>query len=202
MAELPPRRSALASVYRAGRFGARPAAGPGVLLSERRGLAIAQLAADLADYGAVAERVERALRVALPGQPNRASAAGNLAALWAGPGRVLIVGPDRRDLEAELTNALAGMEVAITGLGHARTVIRLSGSRVRDLLAKGCSLDFHPRAFSAGAAMQGSYEKINVLLHALDDTPTVDLYVARGFAVSLWEHLVEGALEFGCSVTD
>ena len=201
MAELPPRRSALATVSRTGDFGAVPPTGPGILLAERRGLAIVQLAVEPGRYDRVATRVEDALALALPQAPNRARVAGELTALWTGPGRVLLVAPDRRDLEAELTSAVAGEEVAITALGHSRTVIRLSGPRLRDLLAKGCALDFHPRAFAAGASLQSTYEKITVLLHALDDAPTVDLYVARGFAVSLWEHLLEGALEFGCRVT-
>jgi len=72
---------------------------------------------------------------------------------------------------------------------------------VRDLLAKGCGLDFHASTFGAGVAVQSSYAHINVLLHALDDAPTVDLYVSRGFAVSLWEHLLEAALEYGCRVS-
>ena len=200
MAELPPRRSALVAVYRTGDIGAVPATGPGLVLAERRGLAIVQLAADPQHYDRIATRLEDAIGLALPQTPNRARVAGELVALWTGPGRVLVVAPERRDLEAELASALAGAEVAITALGHSRTVIRLFGPRLRDLLAKGCGLDFHRRAFGAGASVQSSYEKIAVLLHALDDAPTVDLYVARGFAASLWEHLLEGALEFGCRV--
>lgn len=201
MSERPPRRSALAAIYRAGDFGAVPRTGPGIVLAERRGLGIVQLAADPRHYDRIATRVEDALALALPQTPNRARVAGELTALWTAPGRVLLVAPERRDLEAELARALAGEEAAITALGHSRTVIRLSGPRLRDLLAKGCGLDFHPRAFGAGASVQSSYEKIGVLMHALDDARAVDLYVARGFAVSLWEHLLEGALEFGCRVT-
>ena len=79
-------------------------------------------------------------------------------------------------------------------------MIRVSGPRVRDLLAKGCGLDFHARAFAPGSAVQSSYAQINVLFHALDEAPAVDLYAARSFAVALWEHLLEGALEYGCRV--
>lgn len=200
MAELPPRRSALAAVYRTGDFGAVPPAGPGLVLAERRGLALVQLASDPQHYDRIATRIEDAMALALPQTPNRARMAGELAALWTGPGRVLLVAPDRRDLEAELSSALAGEEVAITDLGHSRTVVRMFGPHLRDVLSKGCGLDFHPQAFGAGASLQTSYEKIAVLIHALDDAPTVDLYVPRGFAVSLWQHLLEGALEFGCRV--
>jgi sarcosine oxidase subunit gamma len=200
VAELPARRSALAGVLKSGDFGTVPSAGPGVTLARRAGLAIVQIAVEPGQFGATVARVEAALDLRLPRAPNRASVSGDRAALWTGPGRVLIVGPDDGDLEAALSRALEGIGAAITGLSHSRTVIRLSGPRVRDLLGKGCSLDFHPRAFGAGAAMQSSYEKIGVLVHALDDAPTVDLYVYRGLALSLWEHLLDGALEFGCRV--
>ena len=201
MAERSPRRSALAGVCRAGDFGAVPQTGPGVVLAQRSGLDIVQIAADPQHYDRIATRVEDATTLALPQSPNRARVAGELTALWTGPGRVLVVGPQGRDLEAELARALVDEEVALTGVGHSRTVIRLSGPRLRDLLAKGCGLDFHPRAFRTGDAVQSHYEKIAVLLHARDDAPTVDLFVARSLVVSLWEHLLEGALEFGCRVT-
>jgi heterotetrameric sarcosine oxidase gamma subunit len=201
MAELQARRSALAAVIHAGDFGTVPASGPGILLAERRGLAMVQLAVAPAEYPSVAERVETALGLVLPRAPNRAEVLRELAALWTGPGRVLLVAPDEGGLEGALQQALAGLEAAISGLSHARSVIRIGGTRVRDLLAKGCGLDFHASAFGSGAAVQSTYAHINVLLHALDDAPTVDLYVYRGFAVSLWQHLLEAALEYGCRVS-
>jgi heterotetrameric sarcosine oxidase gamma subunit len=200
MAERPARRSALAAVLHAGDFGTVPASGPGILLAECRGLAMVQLAADAAAYAAAAARIEALLGLALPHQPNRAVKAGAYAALWTGPGRVLLVAAETLHLAEALRQARLGVDVAVTDLSHAKSVIRLSGPRVRDLLAKGCGLDFHARAFAPGSAVQSSYAQINVLLVALEDAPSVDLYVARGFAVSLWEHLLEGALEYGCRV--
>ncbi len=200
MAETLARRSALAAVAHAGDYGTVPTSGPGVVLAERRGLAMVQLAAAPDAYASAVARVTAAIGLALPTAPNSALAAGELAALWTGPGRALLIAPDAHPLEEKLRQSLADLEVAVTALGHGRTVIRLSGSHVRDLLAKGCGLDFHPRVFGAGSAVQSGYAHVNVLLHALDDSPTVDLYAARGFAVSLWEHLLEGALEYGCRV--
>ncbi|HYB09923.1 MAG TPA: sarcosine oxidase subunit gamma family protein [Alphaproteobacteria bacterium] len=200
MAELPARRSALVDVVKPGNFGTVPSSGPGVTLALRSSLAIIQVAVEPHQFDAVAARVSATLDLKLPREPNRATVSGEHAALWTGPGRFWIVGPDEADLEVALARALDGVGAAITGLGHSRTVIRLTGQRVRDLLGKGCGLDFHPRTFRAGAALQSNYEKIGVLLHALDDAPTVDLFVYRGFAFSLWNHLVDGALEFGCRI--
>lgn len=194
------RRSALASVAHAGSFGTVGASGPGITLAECRGLALVQLATGPAHADAMAARVEAALKLPLPRLPNSATRAGELGAYWTGPGRVLVVGPEEGGLEEALGQALAGLPVALTDLSHSRTVIHLTGPRLRELLAKGCGVDFHARAFKAGSIVQSAYAHIGVLVAALDDRPTVELHVYRGFAVSLWEHLLDGALEFGCRV--
>jgi len=200
MAEPALRRSALAAALHVGDFGTVPASGPGIFLSQRRGLALVQLATDAESYTAAAQHIEAALGLVLPLAPNRATVTETLAALWIGPARALIVGREGDGLEQKLAQALVGLEAALTELSHGRSVIRLEGTRLRDLLAKGCGLDFHARAFAAGAALQSSYAGINVLLHARDEPLAVDLYVGRGFAFSLWQHLLEGALEYGCRV--
>lgn len=200
-ATLPPRRSALEPVFQAGDFGPVRASGPGVTISERCCIAIVQLAMNQAESEAVIAAVEQALGIAIPRLPNRTSAHGDLTAIWTGPGRVFLVGKDSRDLEAEISSVLTGQAVALTTLSHSRAVIRLRGPNVRDLLSMGCGLDSHPRRFRMGMAAQSNYGKIGVLIHAVDDEPTVDLYVYRGFAISLWKHLLEGARQFGCRVS-
>jgi sarcosine oxidase gamma subunit len=37
-------------------------------------------------------------------------------------------------------------------------------------------------------------------MHAIDGTPSVDLYVARSYALALWEWLQESAAEYGYRV--
>lgn len=201
MAERPARRSALAAVYRRGDLGAMAEGGPGVILSERRDLAILQVAACGEPYDEVSRRLAERIGLALPSKPNSAQTVADLAALWIGPGRALLIGPETKDLPTLLEAATAGVDAAVTELSHARTVLALAGPRVRELLAKGSGVDFHPCAFAAGACVQTGYGQFPVLLHALDDHPRVDLYVDRGLAVALWEELIERALEYGCRVS-
>ena len=80
---------------------------------------------------------------------------------------------------------------------HGRAVLRLAGARARDVLAKGCRLDLHPRAFRPGMCAQTAIAQIGVLLHQVDERPTYDLYVAGGYAVDLLEWLTASAAEFG-----
>ena len=91
----------------------------------------------------------------------------------------------------------------IAGLGHAsdqsqgRVVIRLSGPKARDALAKDCTLDLHPRAAAPGFCAQTVMAEVGVLIHQLDERPSYDLVAFSGFALHLWTRLAECGAEFG-----
>lgn len=187
------RRSALAALYRPGDVGALPADGPGITVAERHGLAMVQVAA-------LGE--EAAVRSALgAGAPLRAANTGETTLLWIGPGRWLAVAESSADdaLAVRLMEQL-GETAAVTELGHARTVLRLSGARVPDLLAKECSLDLDPQIFPPGSCAPTLLGHVGVLLHAIDDSPSFDLYLPRSYAAAVFEWLLEAAAEYGLRV--
>jgi|DewCreStandDraft_4_1066084.scaffolds.fasta_scaffold166722_1 sarcosine oxidase subunit gamma len=191
-------RSALEGVVRPGAFGRTPAE-PGVRLGERRGLALLQVAGFRA--GAVAAALRDRLGIAVDAEPNRASGMPDAVALWLGPERWLVVTPAGRTPAAAelLSRALPSDQAGIVDLGHARTVLRLSGAKARDVLAKGCLLDLHPRAFGPGACAQTALFHANALIHVVD-AAAFDLYVPRSYAQSFWESLTDAAGEFGWRV--
>src|SRR5690348_15843345 len=125
------RLSALAPAYRAGSFGADSASGPGIVLAERRGLAMVQVAAIGGETEATRRGITTAVGVTPDAQPNRAVSSGRTTALWVGPGRWLIVEPERADanLESLLRSALPASQAAVIDLGSGRTVLRISGPR-------------------------------------------------------------------------
>lgn len=196
------RLSALAEVYRPGRFGTLDPAGPGITIAERRPLAMVQIAGRGDESAAVRAGIEAALGVAPDTATNRATVRGTTAILWVGPGRWLVVAPEQEgsDFEDRLRASLAETPAAITDLGNGRTVLRIAGPRARDLLAKGSSIDFHGRAFPAGSCAQGLLGHVGALIHAVDAAPTFDLYIARGYAQTVWEWLSESAAEYGYRV--
>ncbi len=195
----PQRRSALDGFFAPGDVGAIDVNGPRVSLTERRGLAMVQIATGAGDADTVRATAVRAGFV-LPA-PNTTESRSGVTALWLGPGRWLAVASEAEPaLGKRLEAAFADSAVAVFDVSHARTVIRVSGATSRDLLAKGCRLDLHPRVFRAGACAQTNIGHFAVLLHGVDDSPTVDLYVARSYAASFWEWLTEAAAEFGCRV--
>ncbi len=181
----------------------------GVALAERAHRGIVNLRLDPAEEGAMAA-CEQALGFALPKQPNTSAGAGDVLALWLGPDEWWVVspGPDPEagpSLAATLRAALAEHVCAVTDVSESRTCIRVAGPAARALLQKGCPLDFHPRAFVAGACAQSCLAKATVAFHLFADEsaaegPIFDLYVLRSYAEFLWLWLEDGAREYGVAV--
>lgn len=193
------RLSALAATYPHGNLGATYGESPGIIIAERPPLAMVQVAALNGAEGTVRAAVAAALDMMVPAKPNHASRKDVVTVLWIGPDRWLVVEPERpgRALDVRLNEALTGVPAILIDLSHSRTVFRIAGRSSRDLLAKGCGIDFHPRAFPMDSCVQSLLGHVGTLLHAVDEAPSFDLYVARSFAVTVWEWLIESATEYG-----
>jgi heterotetrameric sarcosine oxidase gamma subunit len=83
----------------------------------------------------------------------------------------------------------------VTSLSSGRTRIEISGAPTRDVLAKCAAIDFHKREFKPGTFAMTGIHHVPVLIHCLD-SQTFHLYVLRTFALSIWDHLLDAALEF------
>lgn len=62
-------------------------------------------------------------------------------------------------------------------VSHNYSCLLLTGPRVRDLLAKGCPLDLHPRVFGQRDCTQSTLAKSRVLLRALNDSQSTEVWV-------------------------
>ncbi len=179
---------------------AQQAAQAGVVLRERAFLGHINLRGDSAD-AAWAGAVERILGAALPVRANTTATAGERVIHWLGPDEWLIICP--ADEQAGLFDALIALRaehhMAATLVGGGQTVIRLSGERLREVFAKGCTLDFHPRAFRPGDCAQSTLGKAPALFRLCDDG-AFELVIRRSFAdyIGLW--LADAAHEFGLRV--
>ena len=76
-------------------------------------------------------------------------------------------------------------------------LLRISGPRVRDALAKGVAIDLHPRAFCTGNTAMTGVAHIAVQLWQSDDSPAYTFSVARSLAGSFWAWLESSAAEYG-----
>lgn len=162
-----------------------------IRIRPRGPLDIVQVAA-FGDTAAIAERLSKHFGLTITPAANRAVGADDLAVLWHGPGQWLIV---RAPAAAQLAHELARVcaeDAAVVGLGHARTVLRFEGSGVRDVLARGTSIDLRPAHFSPGACALTALGKVNALLHAVA-SETIDVYVPRSYGQAFVEWLHHAA---------
>jgi methylglutamate dehydrogenase subunit D len=193
--------SALQGLAIPGRYGAANC-GPGVLLSERAGLALAAVMARKGAGKALARRVRAVFGLDLPTTPRRA-ARGSLAFIWAGPGHWLAVteGGDGSSFEELLRHDLSNL-ASISDQSDGRAVVQIAGARARDALAKGVPIDLNPRVFTAGDAAVTTLGHIGVHLWQLDEAPTYEFTVFRSYAVAFWRWLIDSAAEFGAAVKE
>ena len=127
------------------------------------------------------------------------SVSGLLASmLWLGPDEWLLVSETQAasDLAAGLDRALAALHVAVTDVSDGFIVYALRGSNARAVLAKGCPLDLHPRAFAPAQCARSLLAKAPVLVHLRADGPVFELYVPGSYAHYAWMWLLAAAREF------
>jgi heterotetrameric sarcosine oxidase gamma subunit len=191
--------SGIAGLAASGRYG-KLDGGAGVTISERIGLGLATVAARKGQARSLQDRVREAYGVDLP-QTSRVVVGRDVSFVGYGPGQWLAVSETlaseamARDL-AERLKGLASMSDQSSG----RTVIRVSGTRARDVLAKGLPIDLDPRVFPLGSAATSTISLMGVQLWQADDTRSYDIAVFRSLSESFWRWLAASAAEFGYEV--
>jgi sarcosine oxidase subunit gamma len=81
-----------------------------------------------------------------------------------------------------------------------RIVMRISGPMTRAVLAKGVTIDVHPRVFAPGDTAITSLAHITTQLWQVDDGPTFDLVAPRSTARDMFHWLTVSAAEFGLDI--
>jgi heterotetrameric sarcosine oxidase gamma subunit len=163
----------------------------GVRLQERAFLGHIGLRCDPGD-AALTGAIERTLECSLPRRPNTFQLApAGRRVLWLGPDEWLIVTHEGGEemLAAALRRAVGDGFAAVVELGSGQTVIEIAGPRAREVIAKGCPLDLHPRGFGPGSCAQSRLARAFVTIAQVDGTPTFELIVRRSFADYLWRWL-------------
>ena len=193
------RRSALAAHPHAKpgeRIGLATTGPAAVTLGEWRPVNILQISAFAASIEAAGTQLAETLGIALPA-PNRWSGEPHRNLRAVAPGVWLAVGvewalPDAASLRARLAEA-----ATVVDLSHARTALRISGSAATRALNQHCGLDLSDAQFPAGSATNTRFGHIGMTLARLDDKPTLEVLVFRGYAEFVFDALIDGAREFG-----
>jgi sarcosine oxidase, subunit gamma len=83
----------------------------------------------------------------------------------------------------EVGHALAGLHHSVVDVSANRTVVELTGYGRLELLAEGCGLDLHPRAWRPGSCAQTLLAHVPVLLQERDHATR--LFVRASYAAHL-----------------
>jgi sarcosine oxidase subunit gamma len=181
-----------------GRYGRRTSS-PGVTVSEVRGAGLALVTARNGRRAALAQTARTAFGVELPALPLLAEGP-RLAFIWCGPDQWLARCRSAPAEGMERLLAPLAPHAAVVDQSHARCILRVTGSKAREALAKGVAVDLDPRAFGRGHTAATLVAHIAVQLWQTDEAPTYELAAARSLALSLWHWLEASSAEFGLEV--
>ena len=137
-----------------------------------------------------------------PPLANHFETAGERHIVWLGPDEYLLLCESGKEkaLYDTLTSTIKTNHFAITDVSDSLCALSLSGIAVRDVLAKGCSLDFLPSKFGAGRCAQSLLAHAGITLMALPNDAFI-LICRTSFATYVHDWLVDAALEYGYQFT-
>ncbi|HVS75898.1 MAG TPA: sarcosine oxidase subunit gamma family protein [Steroidobacteraceae bacterium] len=174
--------------------------GRGVIAAERDGLGIARLAARTARAARLAELFRGNFGIEPPHGPRRASL-GEVAIAGIGPQTWLATCESAGNAFASSLRTLLGHCASVADQSDAYVILRLTGPKVRETLAKLVPIDIHPRSFHSGDVAQTVCGYVSVTLWRLEDTagdePAFEIWTGRSLAVSLHHAISHAAAEFG-----
>ncbi|MFM0644932.1 sarcosine oxidase subunit gamma [Paraburkholderia bryophila] len=155
-------------------------------LSERPFLELVNVRGDTRD-AAFMQAMETVLGCRPPEKANTIARGNGYDLLWLGPDEWLVRSATAHDatrsapLQAKLGAAFAGVFAAVVDIGSGYTVLEISGTRTREVLARGCPLDLHPKLFGEGQCAQSHYFKASMTL-VPTGANSFDIVVRRSFA--------------------
>jgi methylglutamate dehydrogenase subunit D len=178
----------------------------GVVLTLRNDLALAYVLVRNGKTAELQARVQERFGLRLPAAAQHAESRDvpnpdSLSFVWTGPGRWLAKTSAQSGaaLEVALRDTLAGV-ASVVGQTDGRCVFRISGSSLREVLAKGLPIDLDPRAFGPGDTALTLIGHISVHFWQLDNGPTYEFAVPRSYAASFCEWLFAATASHGLVV--
>lgn len=158
---------------------------------------IVQVMARRGREDALVEAARAAFGLDLPPAGHAATGA-EATAIWIQPGHWLLTAPRGTEgaLAIRAATAFAGL-AAVADQSHGRTTIAVAGPAARGVLARGCRLDLHPRAFAPGRAAATQIAHVGCLIHQTDAAPLFELTVFATLAEPFFHWLMEAGAEAG-----
>ena len=101
-----------------------------------------------------------------------------------------IIGADKININSE--------EGTIVDLSHAFTVIEIKGESVKKFLNRHVPLDLRDHSFPLNSIASSAIHHVSVKIWR--SGKSYQLFIPRGFALSVWEILLETASQFGYDI--
>ena len=115
--------------------------------------------------------------------------------LWSAPSTWLVI--SRKGNIVEIIKEKCNSDnFAITDISHSRAIIQIKGLQAKDILKKGCPLNFNE--FENNNCAGTVFHGINIVVDFVDNNQdTFNLLTLRSFGESFYHHITDAALEFG-----
>ena len=115
--------------------------------------------------------------------------------LWSAPSVWLVISR-KENIINTIKEKCNSESFAITDISHSRAIIQIKGLQAKDVLKKGCPLNFYE--FENNNCGGTVFHGINIVVDFVDNDPdTFNLLTLRSFGESFYHHITDAALEFG-----
>ena len=115
--------------------------------------------------------------------------------LWSAPSTWLVISRKKNIVEI-IKEKCNSDNFAITDISHSRAIIQIKGFQAKDILKKGCPLNFNE--FENNNCAGTVFHGINIVVDFVGKNPdTFNLLTLRSFGESFYHHITDAALEFG-----
>ena len=172
-----------------------------VTLATRR-LAMATIEARKGRAAEVGTRIAASLGLKLPEAQRAAAGRDGTTAYATAPSTWLVAMAGAEETLVSTLQRAVGDAASIVDQSHGKTLLRISGARVRDVLDKICRLDLDASAFPPGRCGITHIAHVAVLIARADaggaaEAPAFDLIIPSTFALTVLEAVETAAAEYG-----
>jgi sarcosine oxidase subunit gamma len=114
------------------------------------------------------------------------------------PGEWLLVSDAQSPsaIHQQLAAGLATQGAVLVDVTDGLGALKVRGPLARDVLSKGCGLDFHSSAFPVGRCARTRFAQMSAIIEHVDAAPSFHIYVARSHLRYLADWLADAAVEF------
>ena len=131
----------------------------------------------------------------MPEQSSKVNSNKETRILWSAP-RTWIILSNKENIIEIVKKSFKEIDFAITNISHSRAVIQIQGEQAKEILKKGCPINFNE--FDVNQCAGTVFHGINIIIDSISNDPdTFNLLVLRSFGESFYHHITDASLEFG-----